>query len=116
RADEHFSYARKAAGRNAQAISKVCIAALGRLDGGVLQEVRIAMGSVAPVPIRLQNVERRLRGQQLTPALIREAGKLASAEVRPIDDVRSAAAYRRAVAGNLVMEFLEQLLQGGKQS
>ncbi len=44
----YFTYARKVGARNAQAISKVCIAALGRLAGGVVEDVRIAMGSVAP--------------------------------------------------------------------
>ena len=57
---EYVSYARKVGARNAQAISKVCIAALGRLENGVVLDVRIALGSVAPVPLRLSETERVL--------------------------------------------------------
>ena len=49
----YLAYTRKVGARNAQAISKVCIAALGRRGGGVVEDVRIAVGSVAPVPLRL---------------------------------------------------------------
>src|SRR5713101_1941149 len=54
----YFCYTRKVGARNAQAISKVCIAALGRAASGVVEDVRIALGSVAPVPIRLAETER----------------------------------------------------------
>ncbi len=56
----YFQHARKVGARNAQAISKVCMAALGRLRGGVIEDVRIALGSVAPVPLRLTELERVL--------------------------------------------------------
>ena len=54
---EYFSHARKVGARNAQAISKVCIAALGRLANGAIEDVRIALGSIAPVPLRLWQTE-----------------------------------------------------------
>ncbi len=59
----YFAYTRKVGARNAQAISKVCIAALGRRGGGVVEDIRIALGSVAPVPIRLVETERLLLGK-----------------------------------------------------
>src|SRR5579863_5419690 len=49
----YISYARKVGTRNAQAVSKVCIAALARLGNGNIEDVQIAVGSVAPVPLRL---------------------------------------------------------------
>jgi OHCU decarboxylase len=102
----YISYARKVGARNAQAISKVCIAALGRLEEAVIQDVRIALGSVAPVPLRLSDTERAVRGRAWDPSLLTVATKTAVSEIRPIDDIRSTARYRAAVVSNLVEEFL----------
>jgi CO/xanthine dehydrogenase FAD-binding subunit len=109
RFSQYFSYTRKVGARNAQAISKVCIAALGRMDDGVVTDVRIALGSVAPVPLRLVQTEQIVKGTRIEPSLLIAAKKIAAAEVRPIDDIRSTMRYRSAVAGNLVVEFLEEL-------
>lgn len=109
---EHFSHTRKVGARNAQAISKVCIAALGRVGGGVVEDIRIAVGSVAPVPIRLAETERLLIGKPVNPGLLALAKTIAMAEIRPIDDIRSTARYRAAVVGNLVAEFLQKLGAG----
>jgi len=105
----YLSYSRKVGARNAQAISKVCIAALGRVTQGVAEDVRIALGSVAPVPLRLSQTERVVKGQRVNTALMRRAKETAIEEILPIDDIRSTAAYRAAVSGNLVTEFLEKL-------
>jgi CO/xanthine dehydrogenase FAD-binding subunit len=112
RYSEYQAYARKVGPRNAQAISKVCIAALSRLAGGVVDDTRIAMGSVAPIPLRLKETESTIRGQRVDPALVSMAQQKAAAEIQPIDDIRSTARYRRAVAGNLVAEFLNRLGSG----
>ena len=106
---KYFSYARKVGARNAQAISKVCLAALGRIAEGAVEDVRIALGSVAPVPVRLKETEKIVRGKQIDSELLLLARKTAAAEVRPIDDIRSTAKYRAAVAGNLVAEFLDRM-------
>jgi CO/xanthine dehydrogenase FAD-binding subunit len=111
----HISYARKVGTRNAQAISKVCIAALARSDNGVVRDVRIAVGSVAPVPLRLSATEQLLEGKRIEPSTIAAAGKAAADEIRPIDDIRSTARYRAAVVGNLVAEFLEKLRAGDNE-
>jgi CO/xanthine dehydrogenase FAD-binding subunit len=106
---EYYAHARKVGARRAQAISKVCMAALGLFAEGVVKDVRLAMGSVAPVPLRLSETERVLKGKRIDSTLLRLARTTAGAEVQPIDDIRSTARYRAAVAGNLVAEFLEQL-------
>jgi OHCU decarboxylase len=112
----YFSYARKVGARNAQAISKVCVAALGRLTGGVVEDVRIALGSVAPVPLRLQRTEQVLRGRALDSNLILTAKRSLAAEIQPIDDIRSTARYRSVIAGNLVIEFLNRLHEQQNQT
>jgi CO/xanthine dehydrogenase FAD-binding subunit len=114
----YLHYSRKVGARDAQAISKVCIAALGRLRGGgvcgVVDDVRIALGSVAPIPFRLTEVERIVSGRCVDSELVRVAKKAVAAAIQPIDDIRSTARYRAAVAGNLLAEFLEQLGRSGK--
>jgi CO/xanthine dehydrogenase FAD-binding subunit len=110
----YLSYTRKVGARNAQAISKVCVAALGRLGGGAVEDVRIAVGSVAPVPVRLTETERIIKGRAIDPSLLLLARKAAAVEIRPIDDIRSTASYRRAIVGNLITEFLGELNGAGK--
>jgi OHCU decarboxylase len=110
----YLTYARKVGARSSQAISKVCMAALARKVGGAVQDVRIALGSVAPVPVRLIQAEEAVNGNVITDSLISAARKTAMKEISPIDDIRSNAKYRAAVAGNLVAEFLRQLTNGGE--
>lgn len=105
----YFSYARKVGARNSQAISKVCIAAMGRVADGIVEDVHIALGSVAPVPLRLKQTERAVNGKRIDSDLLLSAKNAAAAEIRAIDDIRSTARYRSAVAGNLVIEFLKRL-------
>ena len=105
----YFSYARKVGARNSQAISKVCIAAMGRLADGIVEDVHIALGSVAPVPLRLKETEQAVKGKRIDSDLLLSAKNAAAAEIRAIDDIRSTARYRSAVAGNLVIEFLKRL-------
>lgn len=100
---------RKVGTRRAQAISKVVIAALAVPEGDRLAEVRLAIGSVAPVTLRLRAVEATLRGQPLA-SLPREAAREAlGAEIAPIDDIRSTAHYRRRVAENLLDQLLTEI-------
>jgi CO/xanthine dehydrogenase FAD-binding subunit len=95
-AEDFSHYYRKVGTRNAQAISKVCFAGIKSRSTG---EVRIALGSVAPVPLRAWKTEAAIReGRDALAAL--------AAEIAPIDDLRSTAAYRSRVAQNLLSEFL----------
>ena len=109
---EYLHHARKVGARNAQAIAKVCIAALGRLAKDRVDHLRIALGSVAPVPIRLLKTEIAVKGKSIDSSLVMLARETAASEIRPIDDMRSTARYRSQVTGNLVEEFLHQLNTG----
>jgi CO/xanthine dehydrogenase FAD-binding subunit len=100
-------YYRKVGTRRAQAISKVCVAAAIRMDGPLVADVRIALGSVAPTVIRAYGAEDALRGRALDAAAVAAAEHALDAEISPIDDLRSTAAYRRRVARNLLREFLD---------
>lgn len=104
-------YYRKVGTRKAQAISKVCFAALATIEGQQLLDVRIALGSVAPIPIRCVKTESALRNQSIKRIKrLLELGKTAlAAEIAPIDDIRSTADYRLRVSLNLLGEFLSGL-------
>jgi CO/xanthine dehydrogenase FAD-binding subunit len=110
---ESFCYARKVGTRNAQAISKICVAATGSLRHGRVEEIRIGMGSVAPAPLRLIGTERVLLGAALNDATIAEARKALLNEAVPIDDIRSTASYRQLIAGNLLEELLREFAAWG---
>jgi CO/xanthine dehydrogenase FAD-binding subunit len=100
---------RKIGTRRAQAISKVVLAlswrdgaaatAPGEANpGGAWRDVRVALGSVADRPIRAPGAEAALEGATPTPETADAAAEALAAEIRPIDDVRSTADYRRVVA------------------
>ena len=101
------SYYRKVGTRRAQAISKVCFAGAVRLSAdGVIDDIRIALGSVAPTVIRAARCEDGLRGRRLDAETITSGREILAGEIAPIDDIRSTSRYRRAVAVNLLEEFL----------
>jgi len=104
------SYYRKVGTRSAQAISKVCMAGVACIfRGQKIEWIHLAVGSVGPIPIRALRTEHFLSEKQLTAENIREARAMLLNEISPIDDIRSEALYRREVAGNLLVEFLESL-------
>lgn len=102
-------HSRKVGTRRAQAISKVCLAAMAQVDGGAINDIRLAYGSVAPTPVRVWKTEAALNGQTIDPATIKAARAELLNELKPIDDVRSSADYRLQVAANLLEEFLRSL-------
>jgi CO/xanthine dehydrogenase FAD-binding subunit len=102
-------YYRKVGTRKAQAISKVCLAAVGRMNDGQISNTRIALGSVAPIVVRCVQTENALRGQKPDAKTIAAACDTLSREISPIDDIRSTADYRLQVTKNLLTDFLMQL-------
>jgi CO/xanthine dehydrogenase FAD-binding subunit len=106
------SYYRKVGTRRAQAISKVCMAATARLNGGRIESARIALGSVAPMVLRCTKTEELLSGQRIDAELIASARAMLAQEIAPIDDIRSTKEYRLRVAANLIEDFLSQLRGG----
>jgi len=102
-------YYRKVGTRKAQAISKVCFAATARISEGTIDYIRIALGSVAPVPLRCRATEAVLQGRMLDENVIQHAKAELSREVVPIDDIRSTRNYRLRVSLNVLDDFLHQI-------
>jgi carbon-monoxide dehydrogenase medium subunit len=95
--------------RRADAISIVSIAVCLETDSaGHCKQARIALGSVAPRPLRAIAAEEYLTGKPLSIETFEQAGKLAADAVSPISDVRASADYRRKMASTLVIRLLSQ--------
>ncbi|MGH9596241.1 MAG: FAD binding domain-containing protein [Edaphobacter sp.] len=106
---DYKPYIRKVGARNAQAISKVAIAALVRGDKEKIEDIRIGAASIREYPTRLPATEQSLIGNPITKDTIAAARAAILSEARPIDDIRSTARYRATVAANLLEEFLQTL-------
>lgn len=91
-------------------IAVVGAAAMLRLDGDVIADARVALGAVAPAPLRLPAVEARLKGQPATAATFEAAAAVAGDEVRPISDQRGSEKFRRILSAVLTRRALEQAL------
>ena len=102
-------YYRKVGTRKAQAISKICFAATARITDQSVSLVRIALGSVAPIPLRCRKTEDALQGGRLDENAIAKAKDELSREIVPIDDIRSTKDYRLQVSLNVLDDFLHQL-------
>ncbi len=98
--------------RSGMAISVASVAAYLELGAdGRLQAARLALGSVAPCPLRSPHAEALLTGALPAPGLFQQAGQAALADIAPISDVRASAEYRAHVVPVLVRRALEQALR-----
>ena len=105
----YHSYIRKVGTRNAQAISKVALSGLALVEENIVTDIRLGAASLRETPTRCTAAEQAILNQPVTPQTIAAARAALATEARPIDDIRSTARYRAAIAGNLLEEFLHQL-------
>ena len=103
---------RKSGPRPALEISTVSIGIGGRLESGSFSDVRVAMGAVAPTPLRAQRVEAALEGKPLDTDTIKAAVASACADATPIDDVRASKWYRDHLVRVFTEEVLNHVLAG----
>lgn len=104
---QHTHWVRKVGTRNAQAISKVALAAVAKVEDNTILEIALGAASLLDRPSRLPATEAALLRQ--SPANSSAAIAALKNEAAPIDDIRSTARYRVQVACNLLQEFLESL-------
>ena len=97
-------------------ISSVCVGVMLTMDGQTCREARIALGAVAPIPMRAVETENMLLGNKVSKELIRMAGIKASEESKPISDMRASAEYRKKMVAVLteraLTEAREKALKG----
>jgi carbon-monoxide dehydrogenase medium subunit len=84
--------------RNVFTLSIVSVAVWIKIKNGVVKAVRIALGAVAPTPLRVHRTEEYLTGKKISSDLVENGIKLIPAEINPISDVRATASYRKDMA------------------
>ena len=89
------------------AIASACSQVTLEPGTGRMDDVAIALGAVAPTPMRAGRAEEALLGREPTPELLAQASTLAAGECSPIDDIRGSASYRRSLVEVLVRRTLE---------
>jgi carbon-monoxide dehydrogenase medium subunit len=98
--------------RKGQALALVnAAAALWLDDKKQIAEPRIAIGAVAPTPIRAPKAEAHLAGKKPTDELLSEAAEIAVSECKPIDDFRASANYRRQLVRTLTFRCLKRSVE-----
>ena len=96
--------------RKALDLAVVGVAVMVRMEGDILRDVKIALGAVAPTPLRAKAAEAVLKGKKIDDSLLQQAGQAAADASRPIDDIRSSAEYRRKMVNVLTIRAIQQAI------
>ncbi len=89
--------------RNGTAIAIASLSLMFDMSNGIIKNPGVALGSVAPVPLRAHRTESALDGVEPSGENIKQAGDILTQEVKPITDIRGSAEYRREMAGMLLL-------------
>ncbi len=98
--------------RKAMTIAVASLGGWAVVEDGTIRAIGMAVGSVAPTPLRLRSVEQRLVGRPIGRDMTNDAQAMVADQVSPIDDVRGSGGYRRQVVAELAARFLEELGDG----
>ena len=101
---------RKVGTRKANSLSKVSFAGVAKLDNGIIKDIRISFGAVAPTPLRAPEIEEEIIGKNKVkiiakiPDILEKYARI----IRPIDDQRSTARYRKTISLKILEYFLKE--------
>ncbi|MGD8667622.1 MAG: xanthine dehydrogenase FAD-binding subunit XdhB, partial [Desulfobacterales bacterium] len=107
---DYFGHFHKYAMREAMDISTIGCSAVCKIKDGTLQDLRLAFGVAAPVPIRCKGTEGKVRGQKIKPKLLTDIARYVSADVRPRTSWRAAKAFRLQIITTLAHRVVEQAI------
>lgn len=99
--------------RKAGALAVVGVAVAVQVENGIIKDARIALGAVAPTPVRAKKTEEFLKGKTISDELLEEAGKMASTECKPITDFRASEEYRRDLVRIYTKRGLKKSIENG---
>ncbi|MGO9738765.1 MAG: FAD binding domain-containing protein [Desulfomonilaceae bacterium] len=101
---------RRIARRKSLSIARVNMAVSAKLDAeGLIEDVRISVGSVAPTPLRIKKVEDSLIGLKPESKFIKETGELVARHIVDLVGVRHSTEYKRPAIAGLVIKCLEDV-------
>jgi len=101
--------------RNAFTLSIVSVATLVKVKDGIFDDVRIALGAVAPTPTRASKAEEYLTGKETSEQVIDKGAKIVAGEVKPISDVRASEEYRRDMSYILTKRAISLSVQRARE-
>ncbi|MGB9553339.1 MAG: FAD binding domain-containing protein, partial [bacterium] len=94
--------------RNAMAISVVSLATGIKLKEKI-EEARLALGAVAPTPLRARKTEEFLKGKKIESEVLEEASEILLTEINPISDIRASKEYRLELTRSLFFRALSEI-------
>ncbi len=100
--------------RNAAAISVSGIAVMLTMKGKICKKARIAVGSVAPIPMRVSRVEQLLEGQEISATLLEQCKVIVKKDISPISDIRGSSKYRSYVTAVILERNIKRALSWEK--
>jgi carbon-monoxide dehydrogenase medium subunit len=89
-------------------ISAVGVGVMLIMNGDICEEAKIALGAVAPIPMRAIKAEKIIKGYRISADLLKKAGLEASQECKPITDVRATAEYRKKMVAVLTIRAIDE--------
>ena len=104
----YFGHFHKYAMRDAMDISTIGCSAVCKIKDGILQDLRLAFGVAAPVPIRCKGTEDKVRGRKITSKLLDDIATAVPADVRPRTSWRAAKEFRLQIITTLAQRVVEQ--------
>jgi CO/xanthine dehydrogenase FAD-binding subunit len=96
--------------RRSMDLAIVGVAVVVTAEDGICNDIRIALGAVAPTPIRARRAEDIVRGQKLSDEVIERTARIAAEECRPISDHRASAEYRCDMVEVLTKQAIKQAI------
>ncbi|MEM0020586.1 MAG: xanthine dehydrogenase family protein subunit M [Fervidicoccaceae archaeon] len=96
--------------RTSMDLAKASAAVYIKMNGDVVEDAKIALGSVAPTPILAKKAAAELIGKKASEEVISKASSIVASEISPIDDIRSTAFYRRKVSPILVSDAIHMAI------
>ena len=101
--------------RNAMAISVVSIAVVLEMEDNLCQKARVALGAVAPTPVRAYRVESVLEGTRIDSETLDTCSRVVTEEISPISDIRASSTYRTQATAVLLRRAIAEALEKGRQ-